>query len=200
MRVGDQMTQDLLAAADRALRESGIEGLSARRISLEAGVSTMNVYSRFGGISGLIDGLVIDGFRQFQSVLGAVAPTGELVSDIVAFASAYRAWVLGQPDRYRLMMTTGIGSYQAGAPVLQARGRLIDAVAERVIVARTERPNSVAPITAEEAAKVVISMLHGMLLLEIDGVVPEFHDSREWALRFASVVRFGISRPTFNAA
>ncbi len=160
----------------------------------------MSIYSRFGGLSALIDALVLDGFRQFGSALQHVAPTGNVVEDLIEFASAYRTWVLTQPDLYRLMMTAGNASYRPSETAQRARRLLIEAVAERVTAARAARSSGPAPITAEEAAKVVISMLHGMLLLEIDGVVAELGDSTEWAQRFASVIRFGLSQPSTNAA
>ena len=65
----------------------------------------------------------------------------------------------------------------------------------RVVAARAARVDAVAPMTSAEAAKVVISMLHGTLLLELDGVVLEAEDSAEWAERLAVVIHFGFSRP-----
>ncbi len=64
---------------------------------------------------------------------------------------------------------------------------------------RAARPGVRSPITAREAAKTVVSMLHGMLLLEIDGVILEIGESTEWNQRFASVVWSGIG-PTSKVA
>ena len=60
----DQTSRALLDAAHRLLADHGSEALTVRRIATEAGMSTMNVYSRFGGKDGVIDELFIDGFER----------------------------------------------------------------------------------------------------------------------------------------
>ena len=42
----------------------GPGALTVRRIAAAAGMSTMNVYSRFGGKDGVLDELFVDGFRR----------------------------------------------------------------------------------------------------------------------------------------
>ena len=194
------MSERLLASAERVLEESGIHRISVRRIALDADVSTMNVYSRFGSLSGLLDQLVTDGFEQFESALHGVAPTKGAVADLLRFGRTYRSWVLAHPAKYRLMMTTGASGYEAGPQALEARRHLIDMLGERVVEARAARPGDVAELTAEEAAHVVLSMLHGMLMLELDGVVLELDEPDVWAERFAAVIRFGLSRTASDAA
>jgi AcrR family transcriptional regulator len=198
MRGRDHVRQELLASAEKVLQQSGIAGVSVRRIAADADMSTMNIYSRFGSLSGLLDELVVDAFDDFEHALKSFAPTGDLISDIVTFASAYRTWVLDQPAKYRLMMTTSSG-YEPGPIVTEARRHLLDLIADRVTEARAARTDA-APMTAEEAAGIVISMLHGTLMLELDGVVLELDGPREWAERFAVVIRFGLGRPASDAA
>lgn len=201
MRFRDHVSERLLESADRVLRESGIHRISVRRIALDADMSTMNVYSRFGSLSGLLDQLVAEGFEQFEATLNEVAPSNDAVADLVRFGKTYRAWVLEQPAKYRLMMTTGASEYEAGPQALEARRHLMDMIAERVLAARATRRNGdVAKLTAEEAAQIVLSMLHGMLMLELDGVVLELDAPDVWAERFAAVIRFGLSQSVSDAA
>lgn len=199
MRVRDQVSERLLASADRVLKESGIHRISVRRIVLDAEVSTMNVYSRFGSLSGLLDELVADGFAELESALSDFVPGDDPVVDLVRFGGAYRGWVLQQPDKYRLMMTKGASEYEAGPRALEARRHLMDVLVERIVAARSTRSDPVAPMTAEEAAHIVLSMVHGMLMLELDGVVLELDEPDAWAERFAAVIRYGLSR-SGNAA
>ena len=200
VRFRDQVSERLLESADRVLRESGIHRISVRRIVLDADMSTMNVYSRFGSLSGLLDQLVAEGFEQFEATLNSFVPTNDPVDDLVQFAGTYRSWVLEHPAKYRLMMTTAAAEYEAGPQALEARRHLIDTLAERVVAARATRPNDTAPMTPDEAARVVLSMLHGMLMLELDGVVLELDAPDVWAERFATVIRFGLSRAVSDAA
>ena len=63
-RAQDETSDALLAAAHHLLSTVGAEALTVRRIANEAGMSTMNVYSRFGGKDGVIDELYADGYRR----------------------------------------------------------------------------------------------------------------------------------------
>ena len=200
MRQRDQVSERLLHSADRVLRESGIHRISVRRIVLDADISTMNVYSRFGSLSGLLDELVAEGFGQLEDALNSFQSSNDPVADLIGFAAAYRGWVLEHAQKYRLMMTTGASEYEAGPRALEARRRLIDSLTQRVVAARATRPDDMAPMSAEEAAQIVLSMLHGMLMLELDGVVLELDEPDAWAERFATVIRFGLSRTTGDAA
>ena len=60
----DETGRALLAAAHDLLASEGPTALTVRRIAGAAGVSTMNVYSRFGGKDGVLDELFVDGFRR----------------------------------------------------------------------------------------------------------------------------------------
>ena len=200
MRQRDQVSERLLESADRVLGASGIHRISVRRIVLDAEISTMNVYSRFGSLSGLLDELVVAGFEQLELALAAVPPTHDVVDDLVQLAGAYRAWVVEQPEKYRLMMTTGASEYEPGPAALEARQRLIDRLADAVQAARAARPDDVAPMEATEAARIVLAMLHGMIMLELDDVVADVDPSGVWAERFAVVIRFGLSRSAGDAA
>ena len=70
-RMQDDTSAALLAAAHRLLAEDGPEALTVRRIAGEAGMSTMNVYSRFGGKDGVIDELYADGYRRLVAAIDA---------------------------------------------------------------------------------------------------------------------------------
>ena len=54
----------LLTAAHDLSASDGPTALTVRRIAGAAGVSTMNVYSRFGGKDGVLDELFAEGFRR----------------------------------------------------------------------------------------------------------------------------------------
>ena len=75
----DGTSEALLTAAHRLLAEDGPEALTVRRIAGEAGMSTMNVYSRFGGKDGVIDELYADGYRRLVADIDAVPSTDDVV-------------------------------------------------------------------------------------------------------------------------
>src|SRR5215213_5805048 len=65
----DETREALLAAAHDLLAREGAAALTVRRIAAAAGVSTMNVYSRFGGKDGVLDALLIEGFEKLTEVI-----------------------------------------------------------------------------------------------------------------------------------
>ena len=64
----------LLRAASTLLAKEGPAALTVRRIAAEAGVSTMGVYSRFGGKDGVVDALLREGFDDLSAAMDAVRP------------------------------------------------------------------------------------------------------------------------------
>ena len=60
----DSVGSTLLKAASDLLATEGPGALTVRRIANAAGVSTMNVYSRFGGKDGVVEQLFIEGFTR----------------------------------------------------------------------------------------------------------------------------------------
>lgn len=91
-------------AALQVLMDHGVFGLTVRGVAQSAGVSTIAVYTRFGGRSGLLDALYEHTFDLLRRALEATPPTsGEPAGDIVAFAMTYRQFALESPARYALM-------------------------------------------------------------------------------------------------
>ena len=78
----------LLDAAHDLLAAEGSTGLTVRRIAAAAGVSTMNVYSRFGGKDGVVDELFIDGFRQLTKHMADTASTPDPITALLACGRA----------------------------------------------------------------------------------------------------------------
>lgn len=67
------------------------------------GLSTMAVYTYFGGMDGLWKALRQEGFNRLAVKLAAVPETSDPVRDLAALGSAYLANALENPDHYRVM-------------------------------------------------------------------------------------------------
>src|SRR5258706_10004983 len=98
----DQRTR-LLDVALEMLEESGPEALQARTLTAEIGASTQAVYTLFGGMPGLFEALVVDGFARFARHVEAVPETDDPVADFFTKGAAFCDWALGHPQLYRLM-------------------------------------------------------------------------------------------------
>ncbi|GHH39616.1 TetR family transcriptional regulator [Lentzea cavernae] len=93
----------LIEIAAALLATEGPQALSTRRITAEAGTSTMAVYTYFGGMSGLVRQMVHEGFQRLQGHLTAVRSTFDPVADMALLGRAYRMNALANPHLYSVM-------------------------------------------------------------------------------------------------
>ncbi|MEY9211866.1 TetR/AcrR family transcriptional regulator [Thermobifida halotolerans] len=93
----------LIDTAARLLAAEGPRALSARRVAVEAGSSTMAVYTHFKGMGGLVRAIVHEGFLRLQEHLTRVERTDDPVSDMALLGRAYRRNALANPHLYTVM-------------------------------------------------------------------------------------------------
>jgi len=158
------------------LEASGPEALRARVLTAEIGASTQAIYTLFGGMPGLFEALVADGFTGLARYVEAVPQTDDSVADFFARGGAYCDWALTNPQCYRLMfgLTKGL-QVQSGLEITdtgtlanfpegQAAIELMVRSLDRVIDA-----GRVSPVDSVVAAGQFLSATHGYVLLEIAG-------------------------------
>ena len=168
----------LLDLATDRLEESGPEVLRARELTAEAGVSTQALYTLFGGMPGLFEAIVADGFSRLAGDVAAVPRTDDPVADFFSQGWAYGAWALGNPQLYRLMFGhTGGGLRRhaglevrvtgavAASPEAQTAIDFMVHSMERVVA--SGRVGAVDPVLA---AGQFLAATHGYVLLAISGV------------------------------
>jgi AcrR family transcriptional regulator len=160
----DDTREALLAAAHDLLASEGPGALTVRRIAAAAGVSTMNVYSRFGGKDGVLDELFIDGFRRMGESMGGAPTTDDPIADLRECGVSYRRFARENPTYYSLMFDRPVGDFvpsdEAMAHALGALGRVADRV-QRAMDAGAIRPGD-----AFQVASALWACDHGMASLE----------------------------------
>ncbi len=171
-RTHDDTSVALLTAARKLLAEQGPEALTVRRIAGEAGMSTMNVYSRFGGKDGVIDELFGDGFRRLIEAIEAVPHTADVIDDLLAVARAYRQFAGSNPTYYGIMFRSAVPGFEPSPEsVTMALGGLAQ------LVGRVRRGQELGQIVghydAQEVAAWLWASCHGMVSFELDGVATE---------------------------
>lgn len=93
----------------RVLHERGAAELTVRRVAELAGSSTMGIYSCFGGRAGMLEAIYRRGFELLEDAITApqAGTAGQARADpsqpIIAIATAYRRFALGNPALYALM-------------------------------------------------------------------------------------------------
>lgn len=177
----DQRAQ-LLEVALGLLEASGPEALRARRLTAEIGASTQAIYTLFGGMPGLFEALVVDGFVRLARYVEAVPETDDPVADFFARGGAYCDWALTNPQCYRLMFGLTKGLDVRSGLEMTATGTLAnfpegqDAVEVMVrSLGRVIDAGRVRPVDPVVAAGQFLSATHGYVLLEIAGAFGEGH-------------------------
>lgn len=167
----------LLDVAMRLLSDGGPEALQARRLAAAAGVSTMAVYTHFGGMGELVRELAREGFVRFGRRLEQAPRSADPVADLFMLGIVYRDHALDNPQLYRLMFgvtTPGALRHRGAEPTLPgvvsalpegraAFAQLVGAV-DRIMSAGRFRPAD-----PERTAAQIWSAIHGYVLLEIAG-------------------------------
>lgn len=148
----------LLRAASTLLVAEGVEALSVRRVAKEAGVTTMAIYSRYGGKAGLIDALCAEGFAALERAVSAVPTSDDPVGEVVAICVAYRAVAHEIPGHYTLMFSAEHTSERTVLEALEA----LDFWYERVGAALGRAGCE----DGREAAHTVFALCHGLVHLE----------------------------------
>jgi AcrR family transcriptional regulator len=159
------------------LEDSGPEALQARKLTAEHGTSTQAVYTLFGGMPGLLEAIVADGFVRFARHVEAVPETDDPVADFFAKGGAYCDWALTHPQLYRLMFgLTGGGLRLHAGLEMTVAGTLANfpegQAAVEVMVRALERVKEagrIRPVDSVVAAGQFLSATHGYVLLEIAG-------------------------------
>src|SRR5882757_3108394 len=77
------------------------EPITLRSLVAGTGVSTMAVYTYFGGMDGVWQALRQEGFTRLAARFAAVATSGDPVRDLTALVAAYLGNALDHPDLYR---------------------------------------------------------------------------------------------------
>jgi AcrR family transcriptional regulator len=166
----DDLRASLLTAAGALLAEGGPEALTVRGIASAAGVSTMGVYSRFGGKEGVVDALLGDGFSALLEAMRQHPPTADPRADLVTCSRAYRRFALDNPTRYQVMFDTVLTGYEPSAESMRRASDSFDQVCDRV--QRALDAGVVGGFEAHEIAASVWATCHGLVSLELVGKVP----------------------------
>jgi AcrR family transcriptional regulator len=173
----------LIDTATQLLATQGPSAIQARTIAKEAQVSTMAVYSHFGGMPDLLGAVSDHGFRMLAAAFNDVPKTGDPVADIFVLALTHRAVAKRNPHLYDLMFGLSTrGAYRAielespasaerlSAAYKATYDHLVEA-AQRLMEAGRIREDNPAVIAAQ-----LWSFVHGFVSLELAGHLSQFDD------------------------
>ena len=186
-RVHDETSAALLVAAHRLLAEDGPDALTVRRIATEAGMSTMNVYSRFGGKDGVIDELYSHGYQLLFAALDGVESTEDTVADLIEVALAYRRFALEHPKYYEIMFGRFNPSEESIQQALAGLSRFVGRVARSVDDGALHLPDDLDPAGTTAW---LWATCHGLISLELGKIAVETID---WAGLYKAAIRTALT-------
>ena len=166
----------LVELASAAVAERGSAGLSLRTVAAQAGTTTAAVYTLFGGRDGLVAAVVEEGFRRFAERLSAVPRGADPGADLLALGLAYRDNALANPHFYRVMF----------GPSPEPGGATVPTTAQptfRVLRDAVARVPGVPD--ADELALRLWALAHGLVSLELAGLLPGGREERDARYRAA---------------
>ena len=157
----------LLATGFRVLEDEGPAALQARRLTAEIGMSTMALYTHFGGVPGLVEALVREGLVRFAAHVRRVPRSEDSMTDLIAGGIAYSEFALRNSQLYRLMfgLTADSGSPWTLPEGVDAFSVLLSSVERTIEDGRLRRQD------AQAAARQILSATHGFVLLAIGGFI-----------------------------
>ena len=180
----DSVGSMLLKSAGDLLASEGPGALTVRRIANDAGVSTMNVYSRFGGKDGVVDHLFIEGFRLLGERMRSIVDSGDPIADMVSCGMAYRRFAIDNPTLYSVMFDRVVPDFVPSIEAQELAGSTLGLLAERI--ERAMSAGSLRTADPLSTAALVWATCHGVVSLELKGVGPvniDWPDVYERAMR-----------------
>jgi AcrR family transcriptional regulator len=92
----------LLAAAERAVQDGGIDALSVRGVAADVGTTTRAVYSLYGSKDRLVAALAARPFELLHEGLDALPVTDDPAADLVAAGLMFRRFSIEHPSLFAL--------------------------------------------------------------------------------------------------
>ena len=173
----------LVQAAVGLLAEQGPSALKVRAVASASGLSTMVVYSHFGGIPELMRAVADHGFKELGAAFGRVPVTEDPIADLFAMALTCRRQARENPHLYDLMF--GLSTRATYRPLPDTDRRLsghsqafreahahVTAACDRLV--RSGRIERQEP---EAIAAQLWSYVHGYITLELADHFVEFDDA-----------------------
>lgn len=175
--------QHLVVTTIELLGEDGPEALQVRRIAAAAGVSSMVVYSRFGGMPQLVEAVIAEGANRVSDLYARFEPTSDPIADMCRLGLAYFRFGSDNPHLFDLMfgLSTPGGYRQVERPKRSPGGdgksSLDDAL--RPLISHSKRAMKLKRVRRQDPERMAAEIwgfVHGFTSLELAGYYSHFND------------------------
>jgi AcrR family transcriptional regulator len=170
----DESKVALLDAARRLLASGGPTALTVRQLAADAGLSTMAIYSRYGGKDGIVNALYVEGFERLAAAMNDAGMTDDPMVDLDRSGRAYRRFALDHPTSYAVMFQNVVPDFQPSDDALVVAAGTLDLLAQ--LVRRAIDAGRIAPDDPQMLAALLWASQHGIVSLELGHSAPPWID------------------------
>jgi AcrR family transcriptional regulator len=158
----------LVAGGLALLKDRAADDLSLREVARFVGVSATAIYRHFPDKQALFFVMCEEGARQLSATQRSAMEGKDAKNAFEASGRAYVLFALGNPGLYRLMMATkpSVDHYDANGNAMGDAMQLLKECVASVL------PPTATEIEHRVAALHAWSLVHGISMLMLDGLVP----------------------------
>jgi AcrR family transcriptional regulator len=178
----DGVPERLIQATIGLLAEQGPSAIKARTVASATGLSTMVVYSHFGGIPELTSAVIDQGFKELDAAFSQLPVTDDPIADLAVQALTCRRVARETPHLYDLMFGLSTrGSYRpletassggsGRSPAFRAAYAHVAEACARLVKSGRVRQQDPDGIAAQ-----LWSFVHGFITLELAETFVGFDD------------------------
>jgi AcrR family transcriptional regulator len=186
--MNDTKTKILDAASDLFL-EGGIQALSVRAISKQAGLSTIGIYSHFQGKQGILDALYIEGFQMVADAMDVFDLEQDPRKAVILATNRYLEIADLHEAHYRLIFGESNSGY---SPSEEAQLVGAKAFARLTKVVSGILPNNATLTQKQSSAMEIWALVHGFSSLHHHAIA-EMIEMTNWKLRVADAVEIMVN-------
>jgi AcrR family transcriptional regulator len=163
-------SERFIFAGLRVLHEHGAAELTLRRVAQQAGSSTMGIYSCFGGRVGMLEAIYRRGFELLKDAITSAPAHTDPRQAIIAIATAYRRFALGNPALYALMFERPLPGFD---PSPQLRSWALDLTFTPLVeeVARAQAGGLLSGEDPIRPSYLLWTAVHGITSIELTHAV-----------------------------
>jgi AcrR family transcriptional regulator len=183
----------LLEAAERAIQQSGPEGISIRGVASDVGTTTRAVYSLFGSKQGFVAALAAHAFDLLRTGMEQLPETSAPDDDLIQAGLVIRQFVIEHPSLFRIVFRNTADPFmRSQLTVRSSSAQALDVL--KVKVARLVPAGLLGATGVDEATLHFRALCDGLAGLELGGTIPADTGERLWREGLGALVR-GFTKP-----
>jgi AcrR family transcriptional regulator len=161
----------LITAGIEILAETGVQGLSLRKVAAKVGVSHAAPYAHFADKQALVAAIATQGFSLLYERIDAILKQypDDPLRQLLECAWGYIDFAMTDPAHFKITFSGAVAQEKNYPALVEMTRKSFDGVQQ--IVANCQAAGILSPGPSDVAAVGVWSQVHGLALLLLDGQI-----------------------------